>query len=411
MRILFLNPVGILGGAERALVDLLACLRAQDPGLSLHLIAGTDGPLVETARGLGVEARVLALPDRLSALGDSGLREQGHAGLLRFARELAPTPLLLTRYGLDLRRAVRDAAPDLLHSNGIKTHLLSAATTGLPIPRVWHVHDFLGERPLVRRALSGLHPLASAAIANSQAVGDDARTVLGKVPVHVVPNGVDVERFSPAAGDGAHLDALAGLPPAPPGTLRVGLVATYARWKGHDVFLEAAALLTRQAPALPVRFYVVGAPLYRTAGSQFTGAELREQVERHDLTGRVGFVPFQPEPARVYRALDVFVHASTRREPFGLTIAEALACGRAAVISKSSGAAEALRDGEDVLAIEPGDANTLAAALRRLLEDEALRDTLARAARHTAVRRFSRERYARDILAVYRSLVPARGHS
>ncbi|NPC72105.1 glycosyltransferase family 4 protein [Corallococcus exiguus] len=411
MRILFLNPVGILGGAERALVDLLACLRTQDPSLSLHLIAGTDGPLVETARRLGVEARVLALPDRLSALGDSGLREQGRAGLFRFAREIAPTPLLLTRYGLDLRRAVRDAAPDLLHSNGIKTHLLSAATTGLPVPRVWHVHDFLGERPLVRRALSGLHPLASAAIANSQAVGDDARTVLGKVPVHVVPNGVDVERFSPAEGDGAHLDALAGLPSAPPGTLRVGLVATYARWKGHDIFLEAAALLTRQAPALPVRFYLVGAPLYRTAGSQFTDAELREQVERHGLTGRVGFVPFQPEPARVYRALDVFVHASTRREPFGLTIAEALACGRAAVISKSSGAAEALRDGEDVLAIEPGDANTLAAALRRLLEDEALRDTLARAARHTAVRRFSRERYARDILAVYRSLVPARGHS
>ncbi|MGE6756590.1 glycosyltransferase family 4 protein [Corallococcus interemptor] len=406
MRILFLNPVGILGGAERALVDLLACLRTLEPGLSLHLIAGTDGPLVETARGLGVDTQVLALPDRLSALGDSGLREQGRAGLLRFAREVAPTPLLLARYGFDLRRAVRDAAPDLLHSNGIKTHLLSAATTGLPIPRVWHVHDFLGERPLVRRALSGLHPLASAAIANSQAVGDDARAVLGKVPVHVVPNGVDVDRFSPAPGDGSHLDALAGLPPAPPGTLRVGLVATYARWKGHDVFLEASAQLTRQ----PVRFYLVGAPLYRTAGSQFTDAELREQVKRHGLTGRVGFVPFQPEPARVYRALDVFVHASTRREPFGLTIAEALACGRAAVISKSSGAAEALRDGEDVLAIEPGNANTLAAALRRLLEDEALRATLARAARDTAVRRFSRERYARDILAVYRSLVPARGH-
>lgn len=411
MRILFLNPVGILGGAERALVDLLACLRTLEPGLSLHLLAGTDGPLVETARGLGVEARVLALPDRLSALGDSGLREQGGAALWRFTRELAPTPLLLGRYGLDLRRAVRDAAPDLLHSNGIKTHLLSAATVGLAAPRVWHVHDFLGERPLVRRALSGLHPLASAAIANSHAVGDDARAVLRNVPVHVVPNGVDVERFSPAPGDGANLDTLAALPPAPPGTLRVGLVATYARWKGHDVFLEAAARLTREAPALPVRFYLVGAPLYRTAGSQFTEAELREQVERHGLTGRVGLVPFQPEPARVYRALDVFVHASTRREPFGLTIAEALACGRAAVVSQSSGAAEALRDGADVLAIEPGNANTLAKALRRLLEDTALRDALARAARDTAVRRFSRERYARDILAVYRSLVPARGHS
>ncbi|GMU00298.1 hypothetical protein KH5H1_44180 [Corallococcus caeni] len=405
MRILFLNPVGILGGAERALVDLLACLRTLEPDLSLHLIAGTDGPLVETARGLGVEARVLALPDRLSALGDSGLREQGRAGLWRFTRELAPTPLLLARYGLDLRRAVRDAAPDLLHSNGIKTHLLSAATTGLPVPRVWHVHDFLGERPLVRRALSGLHPLASAAIANSQAVGDDARTVLGGVPVHVVPNGVDVERFSPGPGDGAHLDALAALPPAPTGTLRVGLVATYARWKGHDVFLEAAARLVRQAPTLPVRFYLVGGPLYRTPLSQFSEAELRGHVERHGLTGRVGFVPFQADPTSVYRALDVFVHASTRREPFGLTIAEALSCGRAAVVTRTSGAAEALHDGEDVLTTEPGDAEALARALLRLLEDASLRERLASAARDTAVRDFSRERYARDILGVYRRVL------
>lgn len=410
MRILFLNPVGILGGAERALVDLLSCLRKMEPALSLHLIAGTDGPLVELARGLGVEARVLALPDPLAALGDSGLRGQGRAGLWRFTRDLAPTPLMLARYGLELRRAVRDVAPDLLHSNGIKTHLLSAATTGLSIPLVWHVHDFLGERPLVRRALMGMQLLASAAIANSQAVGEDARAVLGSVPVHVVPNGVDVERFSPGPGDGAHLDGLAALPPAPPGTLRVGLVATYARWKGHDLFLEAAALVTRQRPDLPVRFYLVGAPLYRTAGSQFTDAELRELVERHGLTGRVGFVPFQPEPARVYRALDVFVHASTRREPFGLTIAEALACGRPAVISQSSGAAESLRNGADALAIAPGNVNTLAAALRRLLEDEGLRDALAFSARATAVYRFSRERYTRDILEVYRGLLSERGH-
>jgi glycosyltransferase involved in cell wall biosynthesis len=409
VRILFLNPVGILGGAERALVDLLACLRTLAPALSLHLIAGTDGPLLEIARGLGVEARVLALPDRLSALGDSGLREQGLAGRWRFAREFAPAPLLAARYTLELRRAVRDVAPALIHSNGIKTHLLSAATTGLSIPRVWHVHDFLGERPLVRRALSGVGFLASAAIANSRAVGDDTRAVLTNVPVHVVPNGVDVERFAPGPGDGAHLDALASLPAAPPGTLRVGLVATYARWKGHDVFLEAASRVMRQAPAASVRFYIVGAPLYRTAGSQFSAEELRERVEHLGLAGRVGFVPFQSDPASVYRALDVFVHASTRREPFGLTIAEALACGRPAIISSLSGAAESLRDGEDVLTLEPGNADTLAAALRRLLEDEAMRVTLSRAARHAAEHHFSRERYARDILAVYRSLVPARG--
>ncbi|MCP3103080.1 glycosyltransferase family 4 protein [Myxococcus sp. K15C18031901] len=405
MRILFLNPVGVLGGAERALLDSMAWLRQHAPEASLHLLAGSAGPLLDEARALDVEARLLPLPERLSVLGDSALRGRGVQEAWKFARGMAPTSALLTRYGLALRREAAALRPDLLHSNGIKTHLLSPFTVGLPLKRVWHIHDFLGERPLVRRALSAMAPLASMAIANSHAVGADARTVLGRVPVQVVPNGVDVERFSPAPVDGARLDVLAGLPPAPAGTPRVGLVATYARWKGHDVFLAAAAELTRLAPGLPARFYLVGAPLYQTAGSQFSETELRQLISQRGLEGRVGLVPFQAQPADIYRALDVFVHASTRREPFGLTIAEALACGRPSIISRASGAAESLTDGVDALAIPPGDARALAMAMHSLLTDASLRERLGTSARRTAVEQFSRERYAREILAIYRSLL------
>ncbi|MFL5348764.1 MAG: glycosyltransferase family 4 protein [Hyalangium sp.] len=411
MRILFLNPVGVLGGAERALLDLLACLRRLDPALSLHLLAGTEGPLLDEARALGVDSRLLPLPERLSALGDSGLRGQGAGALWGLARGLAPVPGLLAGYLHALRREVRSLRPQLLHSNGIKTHLLSPATMGLPVARVWHIHDFIGERPLVRRALRGLRALATAAIANSRAVGTDAGEVLGSVPIHVVYNGVDVERFAPGPGEGSRLDALAGLPPAPEGTLRLGLVATYARWKGHDLFLQAAARLVRERPTRPVRFYLVGAPLYRTPDSQFSEEELRGLVEQLGLSGRVGLVPFQREPAAVYRALDIFVHASTRREPFGLTIAEALACGRPAIISRASGAAEQLTEGVDALTLSSGDAEALAAAMRTLVGDAGLRERLGQAARRTAAERFSRERYAREILNIYRALPRTEGSS
>ncbi|MDC0710263.1 glycosyltransferase family 4 protein [Stigmatella sp. ncwal1] len=409
MRILFLNPVGILGGAERALLDLLACLRKLDPSLSLFLLAGTPGPLLDEAQALGVNARLLPLPEKLSALGDSGLRNQGPRALWGFARKLAPTPGLLAAYLHALRLEVRALRPHLLHSNGIKTHLLSPATAGLPVARVWHIHDFVGERPLVRRALGGLRSLATAAIANSHAVGEDARAVLGPVPVHVVYNGVDVERFSPGPGEGARLDRLAGLPPAPAGTLRIGLVATYARWKGHEVFLQAAAGLVRECPTLSLRFYLVGAPLYRTQDSQFSEAELRGLVKALGLEGQVGLVPFQQEPVDIYRSLDIFVHASTRREPFGLTIAEAMACGRPTLLSRASGAAEQLTDGEEALSLPPGEPLALTAALRGWVENADLRERLGRAARTAAVARFSRERYARQVLALYRTLPMARG--
>jgi glycosyltransferase involved in cell wall biosynthesis len=409
LRLLFLNPVGILGGAERALIDLLACLRRLDPGSSLFLLVGTPGPLLDEARALGVEARLLPLPEPLSSLGDSGLRNPSPQALWGFARRLAPAPGLLATYLRALRREVQALRPQLIHSNGIKTHLLSPATAGLPVARVWHIHDFVGERPLVRRALRSLRPLATAAIANSEAVGEDAREVLGEVPVQVVYNGVDVERFTPGLGDGARLDGLAGLPPAAEGTLRIGLVATYARWKGHDVFLQAAAELVRACPTVPLRFYLVGAPLYRTQDSQFSEAELRGFVKALGLEEQVGLVPFQQDPVAVYRALDLFVHASTRREPFGLTIAEAMACGRPTVLSRASGAAEQITEGVDALSVPPGAPALLTSALRGLVENAGLREQLGRSARQVAVARFSRERYAQQILSLYRSLPVAQG--
>jgi len=53
---------------------------------------------------------------------------------------------------------------------------------------------------------------------------------------------VNLQAFAPE-GPALDLDRMAGLAPAPPGVCRVGLLATFARWKGQDVFLEAAARL------------------------------------------------------------------------------------------------------------------------------------------------------------------------
>jgi len=75
---------------------------------------------------------------------------------------------------------------------------------------------------------------------------------------------VDLDRFNPQ-GPKLDLDAIAGVPSAPAGTIRVGLVATMARWKGHEVFLRALSMLPKE---LPVRGYVIGGPIYSTAGSQ-----------------------------------------------------------------------------------------------------------------------------------------------
>lgn len=229
----------------------------------------------------------------------------------------------------------------------------------------------------------------------SEAVRRDFAAVVPGVPAWVVRNGVDTAHFTPAPGDADALDRLAGLPPGA-GVARVGLVATYANWKGHDVFLDALA----RVPG--VRGYVVGGPIYSTAGSQWTRAELEARAARNGLAGRVGFVPFQPDPAGVYRSLDVVVHASTRPEPFGLTIAEAMSCGRAVAAAAAGGAVELFTAGLDALGHTPGDAAALAGVIGRLASDRPLRERLGRAARETAVRRFGLDRFGRELAEVFR---------
>jgi glycosyltransferase involved in cell wall biosynthesis len=402
VRVAYLNPVGEVGGAERSLLVTIAAVRREWPGAELTLIAGTDGPLLTRAHELGVAVHLLPLPSAVQGLGDSGLR-----GRNRIAAAAA-LGVRLPAVGLGawdavrrLRTLLRQLRPDLVHSNGIKSHVLSTLAAPRGVPVLWHVRDYLGQRPVVRWLLRAV-PRPARAVANSRSVADDARRVLRGVSVEAVLNAIDTDRFTPGPGDGPALDRLAGLSPAPTGVVRVGLVATYARWKGQDVFLRSAALV---GPA--ARFYVVGSPIYRTAGSQYTEAELRELANQLGVADRVGFVPYQDDTAVVYRSLDVVVHASTRPEPFGLTIAEAMSCGQPTVVAAAGGAAELFTDGIDALGHEPGDAASLADAITRLTADAPLRARIGEAARRTAVERFGMERYGREIASVYRGMTNA----
>lgn len=391
-RIAFLNPLAELGGGEQSLLRILRVLNRHSSPTQCHLLVGGDGPLIEAARDAGAIVEQFPLGSSNARLGDSGGKLQSLARLAI----AAPRAMISARNTIIwLRTWFRSTEPDLIHSNGMKTHLLSAWSRPDAVPLIWHIRDFPGQRPLMRRLLRRAGRRATLAIANSNAVAVDARAVFAHPPVTTLHNMVDTEAFTPQ-GEAADLDRLAGLLAAEPGTVRIGLVATYAHWKGHDVLLRAAAQLNTTRKH---RLYLVGGPIYATAGSQFSRKELASLVHSLDLQDRVGFVPFQAATPPVYRALDVVVHASTRPEPFGLSIVEAMACGRAVIVAAAGGAAELFTDGIDALGHEPGNVHVLTSALDRLLNDDFLRQRLGMRARQTAVERFSEGPLQRICLA------------
>ena len=182
------------------------------------------------------------------------------------------------------------------------------------------------------------------------------------------------------------------------GVVRVGMVSTTARWKGHEVFLRALAMLPDK---FPVRGYVIGAPLYRTKDSQYEVSELRELADNLGLRGKVGFTGFVEDNAAAIRSLDIVVHASTKPEPFGLVIVEAMACARPVLISAGGGATEIFTEGVDALSYPPGDACALAELIRKLIGSDATRRRIGLAGRATVERRFSSARLAEELIPIY----------
>lgn len=402
MKILYLNPAGSPGGAERALLDLMASVREANPRWKLALIAGSDGQLIEEARALGVATEVLPFPPALAAAGDAGAGGPAgnQTGVWTMMARLGAASPAIAMYVRRLARSVSNAGPDLIHTNGFKMHVLGAWAAPRGVPVLWHVHDFVQARPLMSRLLRRHVRRCAAVVANSKSVADDVRVALGaRVPVHKVYNAVDLERFSPE-GPKLDLDELCGMSPPDHRVILVGLVATMARWKGHEIFLRALAAVPRE---VPLRGYVIGGPLYQTVGSQYTIEELRGLAAQLGIADRVGFTGFVADPAAAMRTLDIVAHASIAPEPFGLVIAEAFACGRAVIASAAGGAAEIIVPGETALAHRPGDAIELARLIARLAGDAELRSELGVAGRRAAEQRFTRARMAAELTRIYRN--------
>ena len=109
---------------------------------------------------------------------------------------------------------------------------------------------------MTTRLLRWHHARPATVIANSASVAADAtRALANGTRVVTVRNGVDLDRFS-LGGARSNLDAICGLPQAPANTVRVGLVATLARWKGHATFLNAIARLPEKL-RLPVVYAAI----------------------------------------------------------------------------------------------------------------------------------------------------------
>lgn len=173
--------------------------------------------------------------------------------------------------------------------------------------------------------------------------------------------GVDPDRFPHA--------------PARPWGWRLACIGRVEPRKGVATAVEALA-------ALPDATLTVDGP-----AEDAHDDELRTLARRLGVADRVAFTRTPTERvAAAYAAADAVLFPVSWPEPWGLVPLEAMAVGRPVVATGTGGSAEYLRDCVNALVVAPGDAAALAAAVRRLADDAALRARLVAGGRDTAAR-------------------------
>lgn len=227
---------------------------------------------------------------------------------------------------------------------------------------------------------------ADAVIAPSAVIRDELRARGVRVPIAVVPTGVDLGMFSPGDRDGARrtlgVDA---------GDLVVLYVGRLDREKSVDRVLLA---FDRVAAVLPrARLLLVGRGTLVEA--------LRRQAAASPAAGRIHFLGARPHETLpdCYRAADLFLFAS-ETETQGLVLAEAAACALPAVAVSAPGCEEVVRDGESGLLTKREPAALAEAAIGLLLDPERRR-AMGQRARELAERDFDVTRQVDATLAVY----------
>ena len=197
-------------------------------------------------------------------------------------------------------------------------------------------------------------------VAVSESTRDDlVMRGLDPAAISVVPNGIDVDRFTPGA-PGERYEA--------PTLVFLGRLNRYKR---VDLVLEALTHLV--ARGLDVRFMVAGAGDER--------GPLEALSAKLGLSGRVRFLGFVSEEKKVEILRRSWVHVLTSaKEGWGISNIEAAACGTPTVASDSPGLRESVVHGETGLLVPHGDVSALAAALHSLLTEPETRAAMGRSA-------------------------------
>lgn len=372
MRVCFVSHSSRRYGAELALVELLQGLSRL--GVECLVFVPREGPLLAELDRLNIKWRILKYPwwwkSRRKSLVHRILRTL--AGLISAVRMAT----ILAQWRCDV-----------VYTNTVAVNTGALAAWLARKPHVWHLHESVyrdpglkfdvGDRfaPYLIDRLSTLIVVVSDVLEKEYS-GDISPGKVRRVYQSVsLPDRVEEQTPSPAIKKHFQCAIVGSLEPR----------------KGQAEAIEALSRLVRRG--VDARLTVVG------GDEKHFREELQEQVVRHGLQTRVEFTGYVNDPVKFIGSADVILMCS-QWEAFGRVTVAAMLSGKPVIGTADSGAtAELIQDGVTGLLYERGGPDELADKMQYLHENPQERAKLGKAARIWAEGRFTRDRYAREILS------------
>jgi glycosyltransferase involved in cell wall biosynthesis len=401
IRVLYVLHSGSLAGSAESLCVLLEHF---PPGAVRAAAISPPGEVVDRLRQVGAAVRVVPGISMLHSIEGVPLRGRR---LLELARTL-----WMTRYGGQLRAAIRATGADIVHLN--ERGMLHAATIahGEGVPVVMHARSVAETRESWVRRLSA--EAIRRHVDRVIAIDESVRRSLGDLAnIEVIYNPLSRQTLARNA-------AASSPPPAPDrgGPVRVTYLTGLQVFKGIWDLLECALLLRYRRDIIfqiagsnsrPAAFHrsLRGRVLHLAGFAPDVDTSVRRWVARHGMEGTVRLLG-RVEPDAALAATDVLVFPSHLNGP-GRSVFEAGAYGVPAVMALRDKVEDVVVNEVTGLIVPERDPRALARAIERLADSPELRAFLGRNARARCLRQFAPAPIARQVLALYRSLLASRG--
>lgn len=367
-KVLYLNSISAIGGAEMSLLAFLQKLNRRQ--FEPLVILPERGPLYERIQALGIKLKLVSL-NKIDVHN--------------------PLPYLKTVWSL--ARILRSYGVDILHCNMDicnQYSVIAARLVGVPI--VTHTRNILGRRAFRRMFLSW----ADVLIANSRAVADSyAQYISSNQRVEIIYNGVDIEEFHPDRGCKSKNHFKISNE-----EIVIGQIAQITPNKGQDVFIRALAHIVQINPH--VRVLIVGDTIIDN--SQWFLKKLKQLVQELGLNDKIIFTGFVEDIVDLYQTLDMVVVPS-QIEGFNRTLIEAMAMAKPVIATDSGGPLEIVVAERNGLLVPYGNPEALARAILRLMDDPQLLSEFGANGRRRVEEQFSIEKSVKEIEQVYMSLI------